>query len=189
MLQFVFYMWLKEFRIILCILCYGCSSSGNTVQNPVAIPFRPKAIHLDFQADSLLNAYNGMPHAIMLVIYQLENNSAFLDLSKTEDGLRIMLLGKAFDTSVLSARQYFIEPSTRGSIQIDRVEKTQWIGIAAGYNSLYPDKSTAYYMIPMKIVKKGLPLVSKKIAEPGLLYINITLTPDSIQNNGVKNAK
>jgi type VI secretion system VasD/TssJ family lipoprotein len=165
------------------MLISGCSSSGNIAQGPAEIPFCPSAIHISYKADPQLNIYNGMSHAIMLVIYQLQNNNTFLDLSKSEAGILVLLSGQNFDSTVMSVQRCFIEPGSTGNLDIDRAEKTQWVGIAAGYNSLEPDKSSRFYRIPLKKVKKGMALFSKTRMEADSLDINISLSPYGIQDN------
>jgi type VI secretion system VasD/TssJ family lipoprotein len=183
-------MQFRKYGILtLCLIFSGCSGSGNVAQGPAEIPFCPSAIHLSYQADPQLNTYNGMSHAIMLVVYQLQNNNIFLDLSKTESGLLVLLSGQNFDSTVMSAQRYFIEPGSSGNLDIDRAEKTQWVGIAAGYNALEPDKSVRFYRIPLKKVKKGMPLFSKTRMEAEALDINISLSPYGIQDNPIIHEK
>lgn len=182
-------MLFRKSCIIFCLLFSGCFSATESEQLPVEIPFRSNAIQLTYQADPFLNIYNGQPQALLLVVYQLADNNTFLDLATSGDGLLVLLSAKPFDSSVMSVRQYFIEPGESGNILIDRVEKTQWVGITAGYNNLDPEKSIRYYKIPIKKVKKGIPLLSRDKTEAGILNKAITLTPDSIQNNETSNAK
>lgn len=166
---------LSRLIFIVVLFLLGCSSGKNSIKP--AMPFASKAIHLSYRGDSQLNLYNDKPHALLVVIYQLDTVNGFAGLSKTEDGLLALLSGKPFDSSVMQVQPLFIEPGTKGNLDLDRVEKTAWVGIAAGYNSLMPNSATKFYMIPVK-GSKQLPL-----------SIDLIFSSNSIQDNPVIHEK
>jgi type VI secretion system VasD/TssJ family lipoprotein len=174
-----------------CLILCGCSSSSSSssAKQSVVIPYAQKGIHLSYHADSYLNLYEGNPSNLLLIVYQLESINGFRILSQTREGLLALLDGKEFDSGVMNVAQLFIAPGSSDNVEFDRAEKTRWVGIAAGYNSLDPRRSTRFYPIPVVTKGRNIPLVSKTRQEPGRLYIDLFLSSGSIQNNPVHHDK
>jgi type VI secretion system VasD/TssJ family lipoprotein len=182
-------MYLLQFATgFLFLILWGCSSSANrsSAEQSVAVPYAQKGIHLSYHADSYLNHYEGNPSTLLLIVYQLESINGFSILSQTREGLLALLDGKEFDSSVMNVAQLFIAPGSSDNVEFDRAEKTRWVGIAAGYNSLDPRRSTCFYPIPIVIKGRNVPLVSKTKQEPGPLHIDLFLSASSIQNNALR---
>lgn len=170
--------------IIGIVFLFGCASGSGTATTPS--PYAPDAIRVSYKSDSLLNAYDGAPHALRIVVYQLDCINGFNDFSKSKDGLLMLLSAKSFDSSVLSVDTFSIEPASNGTLSLARVEKTAWVGLAAGYNGLEPDKSTRFYQIPVKKARH-VPVVSDPKPEPQTLDMSVVFTSDSVQDNPLQN--
>lgn len=91
------------------------------------------ALTVDYRAADLLNRADGLPHALVFVVYHLSNRAAFDQLASHEEGLRRLLEGERFDNSALSVEQHVIQPGMAGSLQIHRPENGRYVGLVAGY--------------------------------------------------------
>lgn len=102
---------------------------------PATDPFvyRNEGIQIDVKADHLLNTYDGEAHSVKIAVYQLTNNTAFLERSKTRDGCNELLRSQKFDPSVIHFEQAIAKPNDSRLITIDRIAGAKWIGVIAGY--------------------------------------------------------
>lgn len=166
--------------LLVLMLSEGCSSSGHSAKTAKA--YHPDGITLAYEAEPLLNIYDGRSHTLHLVVYQLDSPNGFRKLSGNADGLAVLLSASAFDQSVLNVSTYSIEPASADTIAIGRAENALWVGIAAGYNAMQPDDATRCYRIPQQHIR-GVPLVSKSKDVPEPLDIRIRFTSNSIREN------
>jgi len=166
----------------------GCSSGSSSVAT-TSRPYSPEGISLAYTSDSLLNSYDGRPHALLLVIYQLDGLNGFTSLTQDQTGLLSLLSGRVFDKSVMSVERRSIEPGRTDTLIIARPENAEWVGIAAGYNTLDPKLSTRYFKIPVKFKKTGLPVVSKTKGFAEKLELSLIFSPTSIQDAPIINEK
>lgn len=114
--------------------------------NPVEVKFvaSPGALGLEIQADKNLNTIEGLPHALVLVIYHLSDRTAFDQLASNTDGVLKLLEGNPFDASVKSVRQMFIQPGMHNVMTMERSEDGRYIAIVAGYNR--PDPASSIFI-------------------------------------------
>lgn len=131
----------------------------------------------------MLNVFDGKPHTLVLVVYQLAGLEAFNSLAKDEDGLRKLLEGERFDPSVISADKIIVQPATKNEVFFDRFENVRWVGIVAGYYGLTPGQVNQTFKIPFTIEKKGR-IWKKKIANVNQLTIDLFLGPHEFHKVG-----
>lgn len=165
------------FAILFSLFLSSCS------RLPTPVPhwnFKEKAIQISYEALKELNSYNNSPHSLVVIICQLDNPNNFKKLSSYKEGLLKILNHDLKDNNVLTYKQVFIEPETKGKIVLDRVKDAKWIAIIAGYYSLEPKKSSIFVRIPYKLEKKGFFSREKKAVIPNL-RIKIIFTANSIQ--------
>lgn len=145
--------------------------------------FRQDAIQINYIADEKLNSYNGRPHTLILVMYQLSDSAPFNEKSRLRDGLSELLLGEHFDPSVVGIDRFIIQPGDKETISIDRLENTRRIGIVAGYYKLEPKESSKTFEIEYHIEEKGH-IRKKKTAVIENIRIFLNLGPEGILKAG-----
>lgn len=165
--------------LFLLVSLTACSSHKKQLQPTWA--YAPDGIQIAYQADSLLNAYDAQPHALLCVAYQLETVNGFKKLADSREGLVQLLQGKSFDASVMGVKRFFVQPGSQDTLTMSRVEKAKWLGLVTGYYDLDPKQSIRYYEIPFRIKKKGIPLFKKKEAVIEMLTLDLVFSSNSIQ--------
>lgn len=110
----------------------GSSSNINSVKFGAA----PAALTLDYYASENLNSADGEPHALTLVVYHLSDRAAFDQLARHGEGMRKLLEGDFFDSSVAGVRTHTIQPGTKARIQENRYEGGRYVALVAGYGAL-----------------------------------------------------
>ncbi|HUU30255.1 MAG TPA: type VI secretion lipoprotein TssJ [archaeon] len=152
--------------------------------DPVPVwSFEPKGIQIRYSADSMLNSYNGAPHTLLVVIYQMTGLDAFNNLVKDENGLRQLLRDERFDPSVLTADRLIIKPEEKNEVFFDRFENAKYLGVVAGYYGLTPGQVSRTYKITSSIEQKGR-IRKKKIAKVNPLIVDILFGPQDILKTG-----
>lgn len=122
----------------------------------VRFPATAGALGLRINASRRLNAVDGVPTAITLVVYHLTDRLSLDQLSGTEGGMRKLLEGEMFDKSVVAVRQFDIQPGTQNQLELPRGEGGRYVAVVAGYNK--PDPRTSLFITSYNIgtyKKKG----------------------------------
>lgn len=130
----------------------GSSSNPGQVKFAAA----PGALGLRVEASPYLNAVEQTPTALVLVVYHLSDRGALDKLAETEQGMRRLLEGEFFDSSVRGVRQIFVQPGMCSELALDRAENGRYVALVAGYNR--PDARTGLFVVPYGIgeyKKKG----------------------------------
>jgi len=125
----------------------GCSKTPAPVDGSNEA-FSQNAIAIKYESSKSLNMYDGQPHVIPLVVYQVNNINSFNTLKKDQAGIIKLLNAEKFDKSVMSVNKYFIAPDEKKEIFLDRASRTTWVALVAGYYAMQPAKSTLEYKIP-----------------------------------------
>lgn len=147
------------------------------------VRYKPKAIEVYLKADPQLNVYEGCPNSLRVCIYQLRDPNTFNQYAQEPEGLRKLVEGERFDGSVTNAMKVVVQPGREETMILDRAEGTKYVGVVAGYyllDSLEKDKLVRLFEIPVIMEKKGM-IRKKKTIKPGVLYINLFMAPDGIQ--------
>lgn len=159
---------------------------------PTGDPFvyQKDGIQIDIHADQKLNTYDGVAHSLKLVIYQLTDNSAFLQNAATTEGARKLLKTENFDQSVVGYEQVIIKPNDAVILSYDRITGAKWVGVVAGYykNDDLPPPSVVLQIpsVPDRksifrrlFEKTGLLTSSEKKHVPQFL-IQLMMTPSTM---------
>lgn len=170
---------LKRFSLITCLfLMISCASA--TIRPP-EYNYAKNAIRITVKADWELNRYQGSPHTLMACVYQLDSRNSFNQLVGDMDGLYTLLECSQFDSSVTNAERLIIQPGQKSMSIFDRVEKTQYLAVVAGYNKMDREGDIRIFEIPIKSDSAGL--FSKTTTEaPEELNIDLILGPERISN-------
>lgn len=162
------------------LLHSGCASSHRASLGEEQ--YREADIAIICTSDDDLNAYEGRPHALLLVAYQLDSPNAFRSAASTPEGLSMLLSSQPFDKSVLDVRSFSIEPASRDTLLLRRADQARWVCLVAGYNALDPSKAITCHPVPVSHTI-GIPLVSKSKAKPRKLDIAVRLTASKLLDN------
>jgi len=158
-----------------------CTSSCSHKPDPVPTwNFAPGGIRLTYTADKLLNRVGDKSHTLVLTIHQMNDPNPFKRLARYEEGLRKLLEGRGADPTITAVQKFFVEPGESRTLVLDRVENSKWIGVAAGYYSLDPDKVVKVFEIPFAVESKGF-ISKERVAKVPPFNVDLILGPESIQ--------
>ena len=148
----------------------------------VAWSFEAGAIRLAIDADSKLNAVDGVPHAISLCIIQAPSQDKLAAQGATKDGLRQLLQCKASPPDSISAVQFYIQPGERKVVPLDRSEGARYIAIAAGYDALNPAQCFRTVQMPVHTDSHHKFLLFGKVMDytAAKMNLNVNLGQDSL---------
>ena len=166
--------------LAIIFLSYSCASRPPT---PPDWSPEKKAIHLRLVADPQLNLHEGVPHTLLLCIYQLRSPNAFNQLADDIEGIYKLLECSLFDTSVARSKKLIVHPGQESIKDLDRAEGAKYVAIVAGYYLLQKERMVRMFDIPVIVEKKGF-IRRKKVIKPGHLNIELTLGPQQIQTIG-----
>jgi type VI secretion system VasD/TssJ family lipoprotein len=164
---------------LLLFIFFVCSCASQ----PVAPPewqYEHEAIDIHVKADPQLNLYEGLPHTLLMCVYQLKDPNAFNQLTEDDDGLYKLLECSRFDVSVVSSKSEIIHPGQNLTFALDRAEGAKYVAVVAGYYLLQKEGMTRLFDIPVIVEKKGW-ITRTEIARPGPLSIELRLGPQGIQ--------
>jgi type VI secretion system VasD/TssJ family lipoprotein len=166
--------------VLVAVLLVLVTCGSKKIIEPESWPYKENAIHLILRADPQLHLHNGVPHTLHLCFYQLRDPNAFNQLTEDKEGLYVLLNCGTFDASVTGFKALIVQPGQVLSQSMDRAEGTRYVGIAAGYYNVERERIIRSTRIPVKIKRKA-PTFIKKIAEPDVLKLDITLGPQQIE--------
>jgi type VI secretion system VasD/TssJ family lipoprotein len=147
---------------------------------PTAWSFGKDAIQLHMKSDPRLNLYDGVPHTLLLCIYQMADPNAFNQLREEKDGLPKLLECTRFDSSVASSRRHIMQPAKELTLSYDRAEGAKYVGIVGGYYQLEKENSVRLFQIP--VTEEFLDEKKQtKTMKPDNLNIRLYLGPQLIQ--------
>lgn len=168
----------------------GKSAPPSQYTNPAYSPqtmnwsFAPKALEFVFQADPMLNAYEGASHTLSVCVYQLQNPAAFQQLAATAPGVSKLLECQNFDASVVATQRVIVQPGRNETVAFDRNEKAKFVAVACGYYVLNLGEATRVYEIPVSSNTSGWLWWKETTYEPGKLSKKIQLGKTGVQTAG-----
>ena len=116
-------------RLSVVLLCLTLGPSGAGCRKPKPAPeapagptYVPHGLQLSVAAAADLNQSDGLPHALMLVVYQLSTTNAFNTLAKDSAGVQTLLRASRFDASVASADRIFLQPGDKTKVFLDQAQ-------------------------------------------------------------------
>ena len=172
----------------LIILIFFSSTLFFCSQKPDPTPtwnYEPEGILINYKADKLLNEFNGEPHTVVLLVFQLTSIDAFNSQVKNEENLKKILQIENFDPSVVSIDKIIVQPGENNSLVLNRAENAKWVGIVAGYYELIPGFVNQAFKISYSIDENGRFLKKKKEATIEKLSINLILGTRAIKKAGI----
>ena len=165
------------FPFILCLLLLPACASEEPKPEWV---YGENGINIVYRAAPDLNAQNGHPNALLLVIYQLKEINEFNRLAGYKEGLKKLLEAKVFDESVMALKKYYVEPGGTRNITLDRAEHTKFVGIVAGYYDLQPSRCVSVQDLRYETEGHGLFKIWRN-AKITLLGLSLTLGRDGLR--------
>jgi predicted component of type VI protein secretion system len=112
--------------------------------------YAPGAIQIGLLADQGLNGARDGPTGLAWCLYQLADPSRLLTLAQTQAGLLSLLNCSPDLPGTVSATRYYAQPGQRQDLWLDRLEKTRYVAVVAGYQSLRPAQSVGLLPIPIE---------------------------------------
>lgn len=177
---------LRNVVLVVCLLVLcGCSTTGDAEPAPRDMSWKRKAkdIVLNVDAAPNLNLFQNKAHTLALCVYQLADDTAFLDLAATKSGVTKLVECGRFDDSVVHSEMVIFAPDTSRKLTMDRYEGTKHLALAAGYYESSPSQSARLVSIPVTEVSDGwrmfVPGAGQKA--PGKLALDILLGKSGMQ--------
>ena len=146
---------------------------------PPTWTYEKDAIQIHLIADPKLNFDDGVPHTLVLCLYQLRDPNTFNQLSDDMEGIYKLLECDLFDASVATAKRLIVHPGQDVTVTLDRAEGAKYVALAAGYYALEKDRMIRLFDIPVVIDTKGF-IKRTKESKPGRLAIELELGPSQI---------
>jgi type VI secretion system VasD/TssJ family lipoprotein len=147
---------------------------------PAQWTYEKDAVRMNLKADPKLNLDRGMPHTLVLSIYQLRDPNTFNRLSDNTEGIYQLLQGEVFDPSAVSAKRLVVHPGQDTTVLLDRAEGAKYVGVAAGYYNLQKSRMIRLYEIPVALETKGL-VKKTRTNRPAQLAVDLDLGPTEIR--------
>lgn len=167
--------------IFLVLPIYSCTSlSPVSTLPPPQWRYEQNAIHITLKVAPQLNLNEGLPHTLLVCIYQLKDPNRFNQLAGDEEGLYKLLECSMFDASVAGYKRLIVYPGQDVSFVLDRADGAKYISLVAGYYYLQKDRIVRLYEIPVDTKRRGF-LWIKKYLQPGPLHVELTLGQLQIQ--------
>lgn len=180
-----------RFALVGCFLAAlsGCAwlnstLGGNTPKEAkaeVEWPYEKDAILVDLVSDLTLNFYSNQSHTVVLGVFQLADQKAFVDLLAKPDAVMKVLVGGKASPEVVQFDRYVVNPGKKTTLKIDRVQGAKFVGFVAGYYQLKPVQAARLFRIPLNIETSGIVTTTYK-AEPAILAVRLFLGNDRIVN-------
>ena len=163
---------------MLSFFIFSCAS-----RPPIATnwPLEKNAIHVHIMADPELNRSDGIPHTLLLCLYQLQSENSFDQLAEDEDGIRKLLECSLFDDTVVRVKRLIVHPEQDSTIDMDRAEGTRYVGVVAGYQLLKRERIVRLFDVPLIEERRGWK--RERYEKPDLLNIELALGPEQIHSN------
>jgi type VI secretion system VasD/TssJ family lipoprotein len=168
-------------KILKCILMvslilsfWACASKP---PRPASWDYEKDAISIRLSADERLNLYQGIPHALLVCIYNLRDPNAFNQVKEEPEGISKLLECSKFDPGVTYYKSIVIQPGQQLHEVLDRAEGTRYVGVVAGYYVQNKDQVIFLYKIPVVEEKRKGELIER----PAKLSLSFHLGPQEIQ--------
>lgn len=151
--------WSKGYTLLVLLsllLVYSCG--GKQVIAPDWIS-QEEGITINFFADSLLNLYDNQPTALVLSIYQFDDDRTYDKSSKTPENLKKLLSTIPSDLAenehITGVDFLTIHPGESLIQHYKRNKGTQFVAIIAGYKEIIPGLVNRLFPIPTR-ERRGL---------------------------------
>ena len=181
-------------RLLPAALCIGvlasCSSlnsmmGGSSEQDALKAlkwTYAADGVQIALMADPHLNQSTDQPHTLALTVVQMADPNAFTAATANSAKLTTLLLADSPPPGMLALNRVFVSPGEQRTITLARVEKAQYVGLAAGYYHLDPARSARLYRIGVEVDSSGI-IVTTRQAAPEPLKIDLRLGASGIQES------
>lgn len=102
--------------------------------------FAKESIRVHVRADHQLNLYNQKSHTLYVCFYQLSELNKFDQLTQDHNGIRKLLEGGLFDTSVAAVNSKTIHSGENITVILDRAERAKYFAVVTGYYAQLSDE-------------------------------------------------
>ncbi len=175
---------MKSFQnVVLAVLSvFFLAACAATPPLPPDYSYSKDAININIKADPRLNLNDGSAHTLLICVHQLSDPNAFNRLIGDTNGIYQFLSCSQFDSSVTHSKRIIVQPDQIATYTLDRAENTKYVAIGGGYYNVRKEDVIRLFEIP--IVEKSLGAFSRsRIAEPGILDIDLDLGPTAIRDS------
>mgnify|MGYP003472751633 CR=1 FL=1 len=138
--------------------------------------YEKDAVNIHVKADAKLNLDDGVPHTLVLCIYQLRDPNTFNQLSDDMPGIYKLVECSLFDGSVATAKRIIVHPGQDMDVRLDRAEGAKYVAAVAGYYKLQKERMIRLYEIPTVVETKGF-FKKTTTSTPGPLKLTLELGP------------
>ncbi len=142
----------------------ACSSA------PKQVEYKQQALEITLKADPKLNLYQGIPHTLLVCLYELKDPNAFNQLVEETDGMAKIMECNRFDGTVAFVKRVVVQPGQETKEVLDCAEGAKYLAVAAGYYVTQKQKAQR----PISILR----------IPSGKMKATINLGPQSILNGG-----
>ncbi len=166
--------------LVLCVSSMlSCASSETELTvDEDAWRYEERAIIIEINAPSDLNARSGRPHALSLGVFQLSDPNTFSGLAATQQGSVELLRKGRIDETVSDFRRVTVQPGEKKTIVLSRAAKAKFIGIISGYFELNPNQDVNLFDVPVVANSRGV--VDKALSLTGLIADEAEASPAPI---------
>ena len=102
--------------------------------------FARESIRIHIRADQQLNLYNQKSHTLYVCFYQLSALNTFDQLTQNDNGIRKLLEGNLFDSSVAAVNSKTINSGESITVILDRAERAKYVAVVTGYYTQLRDE-------------------------------------------------
>lgn len=162
--------------LALSLLC--CCAAKPPI--PADFGYGEKAVSLHLKADQQLNVYQGLPHALLACVYQLEDPNMLKQLADKREGLYELLKCEKFDSGVTYSQKIILQPGKDEKLTLDRAKGTRYVAVAAGYYNMDGAKMVRAFEVPITVEKESF-LSRQKVERIGELAITLEFGPQEIK--------
>ncbi|MBT8341628.1 MAG: type VI secretion system lipoprotein TssJ [Desulfatitalea sp.] len=164
--------------LLLTLMLAGCASQALP---PPDWSYEKDAITVHLKADAKLNLDDGVPHTLVLCLYQLKDPNSFNQLAEDTEGIYKLLECGLFDDSAAKTQRIILHPGQNQDVTLDRADGAKYLAAVAGYYVLRKDRMVRLYDVPVAVQSKGF-IKRAKISKPGKLTVNLELGASQINN-------
>jgi type VI secretion system VasD/TssJ family lipoprotein len=144
--------------------------------------YQQKAILLEIESEKSLNAFDNVPNALLMKVFQFTDPRAFLIASKSSSGLRRLLTAEQIDPACIGIEHFIVLPGNKQTLVLDREEGARYIGVVLGYSNFKQAKIAR--LIPIVTLEKTKSGDSSVIVisgnRPALLKLKLSLGANGI---------
>ncbi|VBB46645.1 Type VI secretion system outer membrane lipoprotein TssJ [uncultured Desulfatiglans sp.] len=165
----------------------GCASSPPLPPSPPEFTYEEEAIELYIKADPRLNLYDGLPHTLLLCVYQLRDPNSFHQLADQPGGIYKLLECAPFDASVAAAKRLIVHPDQDLKYPLDRAEGARYVAVVAGYYALQKGNIIRLFDVPV-VVEKPEAKGRQPVSRPAHLTVELDLGSERIEDRPANDA-